>query len=84
MKGYDLDIMARSGSSVILTYVNSGGITRSVHNVTAVWDSAAAVYSIYNVPGDQGGMASYSTIEDYLADYSNGQLISMTQVWQRK
>ena len=34
----EIELMAQSSSSVILTFVNPGGISSGVHNVTSVWN----------------------------------------------
>jgi hypothetical protein len=62
-----------------LAYVNQGGIRNGAHYVTAVWDRQRGMYTFYNVGED--GKDEFATIQEFLDKYSNGQLISVTQVF---
>jgi hypothetical protein len=75
----DINNMGKSCSSLIIAYVNKGGISKGAHYVTAVWDENAGMYTFYNV-SENNPTLSFATITEFISARAES-LISITQVW---
>jgi hypothetical protein len=73
-----IDDMARDSNSVILAYVNDGGIWNGAHVVTAVWCDDDGLFTFYNA---RRGSPQYATINEFLDSVNADSLISLTQVF---
>ena len=76
-----LDIMAQSSSSSIINYINRGGISSGIHNVTVVWDDTENEFVFYNAGGrNESRPVRRPSIAAFLRDNADS-LISITQIF---